>query len=178
MAKLKIPVTSSDHVAGPEQAAVTLVEYGDYQCPGCGEAYPIVKELQRNRGQSLCFVFRNFPLTEVHSHAEAAAETAEFAGAHGKFWGMHDALFENQDMLGAELYSALAESLGLPVGELGAAFRAGTYRPRVRNDLAGGVRSGVSGTPTFFINGVRHDASLDFDTLSAALDAAASAADR
>lgn len=98
-----MPVTSADHSRGPENAPLTVVEYGDYQCPGCGQAYPIVKQIQKHFGKRLRFVFRNFPLNESHPEAESAAETAEFAGARGKFWQMHDALYENQDRLSVEL---------------------------------------------------------------------------
>src|SRR5208282_6417161 len=100
MATLKMPVTTEDHVQGPEDAEVTLVEYGDYECPHCGRAHPIVQRVQEHFGKRVRFVFRNFPLSEMHPHAEAAAEAAEFAGAHGKFWQMHDRLFENQVRLG------------------------------------------------------------------------------
>ncbi len=172
MPHLTIPVSSADHVEGEESAPVTLVEYGDYQCPGCGEAHPIVKRLQRHFGPRLRFVFRNFPLNEAHPQAERAAEAAEYAGAHGGFWPMHDGLYENQERLGEPLYARLATGLGLSGDDLEAALTAGTYRGRVRADFSGGVRSGVNGTPTFYINGARHDASFDFATLSAALAAA------
>jgi protein-disulfide isomerase len=173
MSTLKNPVSSADHSEGPQDAPVTLVEYGDYQCPYCGQAYPIVKAIQKAFGKKLRFVFRNFPLGEMHPHAESAAETAEFAGANGKFWQMHDALYENQEQLGGELYLELAQSLGLSGAALRKALEDGTYRERVRADFMGGVKSGVNGTPSFFINGRRHDASFDFETLSAAIDAAA-----
>jgi protein-disulfide isomerase len=166
---LKVPVTSADHSQGPENAPLTVVEYGDYQCPGFGQAYPIVKQIQKHFGKRLRFVFRNFPLNESHPEAESAAETAEFAGARGKFWQMHDALYENQDRLGVELYGTLAKKLGLSQPDLEASLEAGTRSERVRADFSGGVRSGVNGTPTFYINGIRHEASFDFETLSAAL---------
>lgn len=172
MSTLKNPVGPHDHVEGPDNAPVTLVEYGDYQCPYCGEAYPIVKKIQKAFGKKLRFVFRNFPLNEAHPHAESAAETAEFAAANGKFWEMHDALYENQEQLGGALYLELAQSLGLSGPALRTALEDGTYRERVRADFTGGVRSGVNGTPSFFINGQRHDASYDFETLSAAINAA------
>jgi protein-disulfide isomerase len=169
MSSLKVPVTSADHSEGPENAPLTLVEYGDYQCPGCGQANPIVKQIQKHFGKRLRFVFRNFPLNESHPEAESAAETAEFAGAQGKFWQMHDALYENQDQLGLELYRTLAKEFGLSEPDLDASLTAGTYRGRVRADFSSGVHSGVNATPTFYINGIRHDASFDFETLSAAL---------
>src|SRR5712692_8809710 len=111
MSKLKIPVTAADHSQGSADAPITLVEYGDYECPHCGRAYPIVKRVQKHFGKGIVFVFRNFPLSETHPHAESAAEAAEFAGAHGKFWEMHDLLFENQERLSEPLYLELAEEL-------------------------------------------------------------------
>jgi protein-disulfide isomerase len=172
MSILKMPVTTEDHVQGPEHAEVTLVEYGDYECPHCGRAYPIVKQVQKHFGKELRFVFRNFPLTEMHPYAEAAAETAEFAGAHGKFWEMHDLLFENQARLGDELFVELSQTLGLPTEALSKAREEGTFEARVRADFSGGVRSGVNGTPTFFIDGQRHDGSFDFETLVSAINGA------
>src|SRR5207248_6721671 len=112
-ARLTLPVSQRDHQQGPETAPVTLVEYGDYECPYCGEAYPIVKEIQRRLGDRLRFVFRNFPLTQSHPHAEHAAEAAEAAAAHGTFWAMHDALFEHQRALDDDGLLRLAEELEL-----------------------------------------------------------------
>ena len=169
MAILKLPITAEDHAQGPESAGVTLVEYGDYECPHCGRAYPIVKRVQEHFGKRVRLVFRNFPLGEMHPHAEAAAEVAEFAGVHGKFWEMHDLLFENQARLGEPLFSELGETLKLSLTALRQALEQGTYQDRVRADFKGGVRSGVNGTPTFFINGHRHDASFDYETLVSAI---------
>jgi len=169
MASLKLPVTPEDHIQGPEDTAVTLLEYGDYECPHCGRAYSIIKRIQKHFGKRLRFVFRNFPLSELHPHAESAAETAEFAGTHGKFWEMHDLLFENQERLGEPLYLELAEELTLPLEALRQALEKGIYKPRVRADFSSGVRSGVNGTPTFFINGRRHDGPFDYDTLVLAI---------
>ena len=171
MAQLKDAVTANDHMQGAAQAAVTLVEYGDYQCPACGEAYPLVKRLQEYFGRDLCFVFRNFPLTAVHPQAEPAAETAEFAGMHGKFWQAHDALYENQEALGPILYLELVKTLQLSVVGLRQAVEEGNCRAQVRADFSGGVRSGVNGTPTFFINGRRHDGGLDLESLADAIEA-------
>ena len=176
MATLKVPITAEDHTQGPENAEVTLVEYGDYECPYCGEAYPIVKEVQRQFGKRLRFVFRNFPLSQMHPHAEAAAEVAEFAGAQGKFWEMHDQLYENQARFGDALYLSLGEELGLSTTAMRKALKDGTFKARVRADFTGGVRSGVNGTPTFFINGHRHDSSFDFETLVSAIQQAATTA--
>jgi len=169
MAKLRTPVTSRDHIQGPEDAELTLVEYGDYECPSCGSAYPIVKRIQEQFGKRLRFVFRNFPLSEIHPHAESAAETAEFSAPQGRFWEMHDLLFENQEQLSEALYSALAEKLGLSQTALLQALEEGKYKDRVRADFSSGVRSGVNGTPTFFINGMRHDGTFDYETLVLAL---------
>jgi protein-disulfide isomerase len=133
---------------------VTLVEYGDFECPHCGAAYPIVKAIQEAMGSKLLFAYRHFPLTRIHAHAEHAAEIAEAAGKHGKFWEMHDILFEHQDALEDEHLVEYAEALGIDV-------EWGTAESRVREDFASGVRSGVNGTPTFFINGVRYDGGAD-----------------
>jgi protein-disulfide isomerase len=172
MAMLKVPVTPEDHFQGAKDAAGTLVEYGDYECPHCGSAYSIVKRVQKHFGKELRFVFRNFPLQQIHPHAESAAETAEFAGAHGKFWEMHDALFENQQRLDAPLYSELAREMKLSPEELEQALEEGKYKSRVRDDFSGGVRSGVNGTPTFFINGKRHDGPFDYQSLVQAIEGA------
>jgi protein-disulfide isomerase len=171
MSTLQVPVSSADHVQGDPHAPVTLVEYGDYQCPACGAAFPIVKAAQKHFGKGLRFVFRNFPLTQIHPEAESAAETAEFAGAHGHFWEVHDALYENQDELGLPLYIALAEALDLSETALREALEKRTFRPKVRSDFMGGLKSGVNGTPTFFINGKRHDGPSDFDSLAGTIAA-------
>jgi protein-disulfide isomerase len=170
MATLKTPITPEDHIQGPENAAATLVEYGDYECPYCGRAYPIVKRVQKHFGKGLRFVFRNFPLSNMHPQAESAAETAEFAGAHGKFWEMHDGLFENQERLGGPLYLELAQAMSLSAEQLQQALEEGKYQKRVRADFSTGVRSGVNGTPTFFINGKRHDGPFDFESLVLAIE--------
>ena len=150
-------VSERDHAAGGQDAPVTLVEYGDYECPHCGMAHPIVKSIQRRLGRKLRFIFRNFPLTESHPHARHAAEAAEAAADQGKFWQMHDALFENQDRLEDEALVALARGLKLDAQGIGRALEEGTYTARVREDFRSGVRSGVNGTPTFFVNGQRYD---------------------
>ena len=162
MTMLKVPVSPEDHGQGDPDAKCTLVEYGDYECPHCGRAYPIVKRLQKHFGKRLFFVFRDFPLSQMHPHAESAAETAEFAGAEGKFWEMHDLLFENQDRLGNALLRELTAELGLDAAELLQALEERKYLARVRADFSGGVRSGVNGTPTFFINGQRNDGPFDY----------------
>jgi protein-disulfide isomerase len=171
MSKLQVPVTQHDHVIGPPTAAVTFVEYGDYECPHCGLAHPVVKLLRARFGKHLRFAFRHFPLSQIHPNAEPAAETAEYAGAHGRFWEMHDAIYENQDRLGVPLFLALAGVLGLPESGLRNALLAGDFKPKIRSDFLGGVRSGVNGTPAFFINGERHDGSYALEDLSEAIAA-------
>jgi protein-disulfide isomerase len=169
---LSVPVSARDHAQGPSDASVTLVEYGDYECPHCGRAYPIVKAVQQRLGDRLRFVFRNFPLAQVHPHAEHAAEVAEAAAAQGKFWAMHDYLFEHQDALDDNHLDTYATTVGLEMAAFERGMAGHTYAPRVREDFLSGVRSGLNGTPTFFINGMRFDDSWDIDSLSAALKAA------
>ena len=172
-ARLTPPVTARDHAQGPLEAPVTLVEYGDFECPHCGRAYPMVKAVQRSLGQNLRFVFRNFPLAKSHEHAEHAAEMAEAASQHGKFWEMHDLLFEHQDALEDENLVEYAASLGIDAAWAAAALVEGTFSPRVREDFASGAKSGVNGTPTFFISGARYDGLMHPTALLEALVAAA-----
>src|SRR5215813_7288804 len=145
---LTVPVGPDDHAQGPEDAPVTLVEYGDYECPHCGRAYPIVHEVQKALGPRLRFVFRNFPLAEMHPHAARAAEAAEAAAAQGKFWEMHDLLYEHQKALDDAHLAQYAKRLGQAVGRGKRELEAGTYTNRVRSHFRSGVRSGVYGTPT------------------------------
>jgi protein-disulfide isomerase len=171
MAELKIAVTSKDHIQGDQNAPVILVEYGDYECPHCGRAHPIVQRVKKHFGERLAFVFRNFPLNEIHPNAQSAAESAEFAGANGKFWEMHDGIFENQDSLGLALLMELAEAMGLSGPDLRNALNSKQFAARVKSDFIGGARSGVNGTPTFFINGQRFDGAPEFEDLVAAIEA-------
>jgi protein-disulfide isomerase len=157
--QLTPPVGADDHAVGPDDAPVTLVEYGDFECPYCGMAHPIVKRARKTLGSQLRFVFRHFPLAEIHPHARVAAQAAEAAGAQGKFWEMHDTLFEHQDALEVEDLLGYAESLGLDTVKFARDLEAGTFEKRVRDDFRSGVKSGVNGTPTFFINGARYDGS-------------------
>jgi protein-disulfide isomerase len=173
-AVLTVPVTEDrDHIQGPANAAVTVVEYGDYECPYCGAAYPIVKEVQNRMGERLRFAFRNFPIPTSHPHAEQAAEAAEAAANQGRFWEMHDLLYENQQRLRDQDLRAYAERLGLAVERFDKELAEHVHAARVQEDFMSGVRSGVNGTPTFYINGARHDASYELDTLLAALERAA-----
>ncbi len=150
-------VSTEDHLVGPEDAQVTLVEYGDYECPSCGMAHPIVKSIRRRLGDQLRFVFRPFPLSQSHPHAAHAAEAAEAAAAQGKFWPMHDMLFENQDRLTDADLLRYADALDLDSDLVAKEVEEETYAAKVRASFRSGVRSGVNGTPTFFINGERHD---------------------
>jgi protein-disulfide isomerase len=173
-AELTLPVSDErDHIQGSPDAPVTLLEYGDYECPYCGAAYPIVKQLQARLGERLRFAFRNFPITTSHPHAEYAAEAAEAAAVQGRFWEMHDHLYEHQRQLEDADLHAYAEQLGLDVARFDNELAGHANADRVREDFMSGVRSGVNGTPTFYINGKRHDASYDIDTLLAALQSAA-----
>jgi protein-disulfide isomerase len=167
--RLILPVSERDHIRGPATALVSLVEYGDYECPYCGEAYPMVEELQQVLGDRLQFVFRHFPLTQMHAHAQGAAEAAEAAGAQDMFWEMHAALYTHQHALDGAHLVQYAIALGLDPTLFQHALIGRSYENRVREDFLSGVRSGVNGTPTFFIDGVRYDGSLDFDSLLAVL---------
>ena len=161
MSALHPPVSSRDHSRGPARAQVTVVEYGDFECPHCGTAYWIVKEIERRLPREVRVVYRHFPLTKIHPHAEPAAEISEAAAQHGKFWPMHDMLFEHQDALDDESLVAYAEVLGIDPAWAAAALAEGRFRRRVQEDFASGVRSGVNGTPTFFVNGERFNGSAE-----------------
>jgi protein-disulfide isomerase len=166
---LRKPVDDSDHIQGDASAPLVLVEYGDFECPHCAHAHPVVKRLQEHFGDQLAFVFRNFPLREIHPMAEPAAEAAEYAATKNKFWEMHDLIFEHQKTLDGERLIRWGEKLGLDAQDLGKALSEGAFEPAVSEDFSSGVRSGVNGTPTFFINGTRHDGSPTFDDLADAL---------
>ena len=169
-ATLTPPVSERDHAEGRADAPLTLVEYGDYQCPYCGEAYPVIKRLQKALGKKLRFVFRNFPLTQAHPYALIAAEAAEAAGLQGKFWQMHDLIYENQVDLEPDILPSWAERVGLDLTEFGKAIKEGAVTKRIKEDRASGIRSGVNGTPCFFINGARYDGDSGFDSLREALE--------
>lgn len=154
---LTTAVSGQDHAQGPEQAPLTLVEYGDYQCGYCGEAYPLIKAAQQALGAKLRFVFRNFPLADAHPHAQAAALAAEAAGRQDQFWPMHDALYEHQGELDASHVVSYAKTLGLSVERFQADLSDPAVADRVAADLESGARSEVNGTPAFFVNGQRYD---------------------
>ena len=164
MSELKPPVGPDDHTQGPLDAPIVLVEYGDYECPYCGEAYSELKAVQKAMGDSLCFVFRNFPLSQAHPHAARAAEFAEAAATIGRFWEMHDMLYENQSALDDRSLIVYATQLGFDQALIESALR-GDFSTRVRRDFASGVRSGVNGTPSLFVNGRRYDGPRDADSL-------------
>jgi protein-disulfide isomerase len=163
-------VSSRDHAEGRADAPLTLVEYGDYQCPYCGAVYPVVKRLQKASGKKLRFVFRNFPLTQAHPYALVAAQAAEAAALQGKFWEMHDLIYENQADLEPDVLPAWAERLELDLQEFGIAIRKGEITKRIKEDRMSGIQSGVNGTPCFFINGARYDGIADYEPLRAALE--------
>jgi protein-disulfide isomerase len=167
------PVGPRDHVRGAADAAVTLVEYGDFQCPHCAAAYPVVKELHQQFGPRLRVVFRHFPITSAHPLAQAAAEAAEWAESQGAFWAFHDALYEQQAALSGAHLARLAVELGLDRHMLAQALEQHTFLPRVKQDFLAGIAAGIKGTPAFFIGGVRHDGPWDLGTLGAALERAA-----
>jgi protein-disulfide isomerase len=166
---LRIPVGPDDHAAGPPDAPLTLLEYGDYECPYCGRAFWQVRDLQMSLGDRLRFVFRNFPLSEIHPNALQAAEAAEAAGTQGHFWEMHETLFEHQDALDFESLLSYAEALGLDLRRFTVDLEEHRFLPKIRKDFLGGARSGVNGTPTFFVNGVRHEGALTMESVLATL---------
>jgi protein-disulfide isomerase len=169
--RLVLPVNHlRDHIRGRIDAPLTLLEYGDYECPFCGAAHPVVEEVRRRMGGQLRFVYRHFPLTKVHRHAQSAAEAAEAAGAQGRFWLMHDRLFAYQRALDDESLLVHARAVGLELASFMLALAAGTFAPKVEEDFVSGVRSGVAGTPTFFVNDIRYEGPRDVDSLINALE--------
>lgn len=173
-AHLKPPVGPHDHSQGGDAASVTLVEYGDFECPDCGDAYPILKRVQHRLGGRLRFVFRHFPLGDIHPHAEHAAEAAESVAALGgpaAFWAMHDLIFEHQHALDDASLARYAGQAGVDGEAVLADLRDGRYRMLVRASFLDGVRSGGNGTPTFFIDGIRYDGDRDEESLVAELAA-------
>ena len=169
---LSVPVSERDHAIGPADAPVTLVEYGDYECPDCGNAYPEIKRLIGECGSRLRFVFRSFPQHSIHPRAGVAAMAAEAAAAQGKFWEMHDLLYQHQQELADLDLTHLALGLGLEVYRFESDLQSAAAARRIRADFASGLESGVTGTPTFFINGCRYDGPPEVEPLLAALEAA------
>jgi protein-disulfide isomerase len=173
MSKLVQPVGRTDHVLGREDAPVTLVEYGDYECPQCGRAHGVLSLVLPRVGDSVRFAYRHFPLSQIHPHATLAAQAAEAAAAQYRFWEMHHVLYEHQDALDTEDLLTYAEALDLDVVGFAQELQEQVYLPRVRADFLSGVHSGVNGTPTFFINGRRFDMPWDADSLTTAIAQAA-----
>jgi protein-disulfide isomerase len=165
-------VRVGDHILGPDDAPVVVVEYGDFECPNCKQAAPAVKMLLRRFGSRVRFAFRHFPLEEVHPHALQAAEAAECAGAQGRFWAMHELLFEHQTQLDLKDLHAYAERLGLDMARYTAEMDDHVYLQRIREHVDSGRRSGVRGTPGFFVNGVIQDVSFGLQSLFDATEAA------
>lgn len=167
---LMMPVTEIDHTIGPGDARTTLVEYADFECPHSRKAYKTIKKIIGKYEDDLCFVFRHFPLVDVHMHALRAAEAAEVAAVYHRFWEMHDRMFEHQDALDDESLVYFAESIGANSTELQVALRTARYVPRIERDLRSGIESHVGRTPTFFINGEMYVDSYEFDALSKAIE--------
>ena len=167
--RLLLPIQPEDHVQGDPTARFTLVEYGDYECPACGQLFNIVEDLRRQWPQDIRLVFRHYPLSGIHPRAQQAAEAAEAAGAQGRLWEMHDVLFAHQQALAMKNLLSYAEQLGLDVNRFSNDLRQRVYEERVRIDFRRGVANGVYGTPGLFINGVRYNRSLDADSLVAHL---------
>lgn len=172
MPDLRVPVDESEHFMGDAAARVTLLEYGDYQCPHCQAAQPVVTALLRRFGGELRLAYRHFPVASIHPIAEPAAEAAEYAGSMGHFREMHEALFDNGHRLSLATVRLIAAQIGLSPERLRQALANRSFAAKVERDLAGGVRSGVKGTPCFFVNGRRHDGPHDAPTLGAAIDEA------
>jgi protein-disulfide isomerase len=174
---LTLDVSRNDHVRGPAHAPITLVEYGDYECPQCGRAYLVLQVVLQELGGTVRFVFRNAPLSDLHPHAQSAAEAAESVAAHAgsdAFWAMHDMLYENQDALEIDDLLGYAETAGADPSYVADDLSSGAMTPRVRGDFVRGARSGVHGTPTFFVNGRRFEGDWsDADAFTAALHATA-----
>jgi protein-disulfide isomerase len=171
MSTLKPAVSAADQQTGNAHAHVTLVEFGDYQCPHCGHAHPLLKRLLKEKGKEFLFVFRNFPLQEAHPAAYMAALAAEAAGKQGKFWPMHDMIFEHQDNLHGHSFVNFAEALKLDMQQFAADWKSPAIQQKVERDFESGVRSGVNGTPTFFINGVMLPYDGSYESLLVGIEA-------
>lgn len=157
MSTLKPEVNQKDHIKGTAEASVTIVEFGDYQCPHCADAHPIIKKIQGVFGDKIRLVVRNFPLQESHQFAFRAAAAAEAAAAQHKFWEMHDAIFENQNRIGENLFDELAQTIGLDLDRFKKDSASNEIKEKIEDDFESGIRSGVNGTPSFFLNGTKFD---------------------
>lgn len=165
LSKLLLPIQPDDHAQGSDDALYTLVEYGDYECPGCGKLFVTIRALHGRLADQLRVVFRHYPRSGVHPHAQQAAEASEAAGAQGRFWEMHDLLFSNQNALRTKELLSYAKQLSIDQERFRKELKARIYEERVREDFRRGVANGVYGTPALFINGIRYDGEQDFDTL-------------
>lgn len=173
MSTLKPPLGPRDHLRGELSRSIHLAEFGDYECPFCGQAHLVVRALERALGDQLCFGFRHFPIVGAHPNAQIAAEAAEAAGAQGKFWPMHDLMYANQDALDVPHLGQYAQQLGLDMRRFVDDLQNHRFLEKIRGDRHSGAISGANGTPTFFINGFRHEGPFDFDSLLAAMTLAA-----
>lgn len=169
MNHLTPPIGPHDHVRGARKPHVALIEYGDYECPHCARAQGMTKSLLERLGDHVLFVFRHMPLSHAHPHAITAALAAEAAGAQGHFWEMHERLFEKQHALELPSLIAYARGLDLDVARFAKDVENETYLDKVEADFRSGIRSGVNGTPTFFIDGQRFDGNWEAGTLTATL---------
>jgi protein-disulfide isomerase len=169
--RLTVPVSGRDHIRGSTNAAVVLLEYGDYECPFCRAAQGSLKRLVEMVPDGLALAYRHFPLTQMHPHAEGAAEAAESAAAQEMFWPMHELLFEHQERLGPADLVKYAATLNIDTDRFTGELRSRVHASRIREDFMSGVRSGVNGTPTFFVNGVRHNGGYDVESLLVAIEA-------
>jgi len=161
-----------DHILGDNRAAIELVEFGDYECPHCAAVHPVIQQLQAEASDELCFVYRHFPLVEIHRLAQTAAEAAEAAAGQGRFWDLHDKLYENSPALDLPQLIQYAREIGLEVNRFRDEVRTHVYLPRVQIGIESGLETGVHGTPTFFINGVQYRGSYDLETMLEALKVA------
>jgi protein-disulfide isomerase len=172
-AHLDTPLGSGDHIFGDPAAPVTLIEYGDFQCPYCRAAHPVVQDVLRMRPGVVRFAYRHFPITNIHPYAEMASEVSETANSHERFWEMHDWFFDHQDLIDPVHIGVGVTSVGLAVDEVDHELSEHLWSDRVHRDFVSGVRSGVNGTPTFYINGLRHNLSYELPVLLSAIDLAA-----
>jgi protein-disulfide isomerase len=170
MSKLTPPVNKDDHIHGLNGARLELVEYGDYQCPHCGAAYPIVKQILKKFGKDLKFIFRHFPLSNIHEYALPAAIASEAAARQQKFWQMHDIIFENQSLLNDHAFAGFAVTIGLNITAFKMDLLDEALAQKVEANFESGIRSGVNGTPSFFINGFKYVGSFDYDSLAVAIE--------